>query len=286
MNKALVIGANGQLGSDLMKSFSTKYDVIGVTHSEIEVADINSVKKIIEDIKPFVVLNTAAYHNVPTCEINPEKSYAVNAFGALNVAKVAESLSAINIYYSTDYIFDGYKLNPYFESDLPNPLNIYGNSKLAGEFNTLNYSSKSYVLRISGIYGKVVCRAKGKNFVTTMLNLSKNKDILKVVDDEILTPTSTQEIADKTVELLSSDNFGLYHFTAEGACSWYDFAVKIFDVLGIKISVERAKSADFDNSVKRPLYSVLENRKYNEMSLSKFSEWDFALEMFLKENYL
>jgi len=265
---------------------SENFHVELANHTDINIENVDSVSNLLNDIRPDVIFNTAAYHNVPICEENPELSFAVNALGALNVARVAENLNSINVYFSTDYVFDGKKQAPYEESDLPNPLNVYASSKLLGEYYSLNYCSKSYVLRISGIYGSTVCRAKGNNFITTMIKLSSEKDRIKVVTDEILTPTPTMLISEKTVEIIKNYRSGLYHLTCEGHCSWYEFAKKIFETLNINIRVEKTTSNEFPSSVNRPSYSVLDNTNYNNVSSYKLPKWDVALLDFLKKNYL
>lgn len=284
--KVAIIGANGQLGSDLCEVFSRFHDVIPLTHADIEITDIEMTLDVLKRIKPDIILNTAAYHNVPKCEQNPELSFKVNSLGALNVAKIADELKVINVYYSTDYVFDGVKKSPYIEDDRPNPLNVYGSTKLLGEYYTLNYSTKSYVIRISGIYGKTPCRAKGGNFITTMVKLAKERPEVKVVNDEILTPTPTRVIAEKTVELIETDAFGLYHLTCEGECSWYEFAKVIFETLDIKTPLYPVSAKDFPSSVKRPSYSVLENLNFKKLNLSEMPFWKDALIEFLKMNYL
>ena len=286
MNVA-VIGANGQLGSDLVEVFSAEnYDVFSLDHTDIKVEDINSVKTVLCSIKPHIVLNTAAFHETARCEKEPETAFGVNSIGPLNVSRIANDIGAISVFYSTDYVFDGNKRKPYVETDIPNPLNVYANSKLSGEISSLNYSDKSYVLRVSGIYGKVPCRAKGGNFVTTMIRLTSERDEVKVVTDEILTPTATSVIGEKTLELIKTDSFGLYHFTQSGACSWYEFAQALFETLKIKTSLLPTTSEDFPSPVKRPFYSVLENARLKEANISEFPHWKDSLITFLEQNYL
>lgn len=285
--RVAIIGANGQLGSDLVEIFKKSSDnvVFSLTRDDCNVEDFDKVNSVLKDINPDIILNTAAYHVVPDCEKNPLKAFSVNSVGAFNVARVADDLNAINVYYSTDYVFDGKKRKPYVESDLPNPLNIYGVSKLSGEYFTLNYCRKPYVLRISGIYGKVPCRAKGGNFITKILKLSKEKDLIKVVNDEYLTPTPTSEIAEHTRCLIETGEYGLYHFTSEGECSWFEFTKVIFEILDVKVKLIPVSSEEFSSPVKRPKYSVLENNRYNRLGLRKFKNWKESLIEFLKERY-
>lgn len=282
----VVIGSNGQLGSDLIESWSRSgFDVSGVTHSDIRVEDVDSVRSVLQSLRPGLVLNTAAFHNVPKCEEQPEVSFAVNGKGSLNVAKSCEDLGAAYAYFSTDYVFDGQKRAPYTETDVPNPLNVYAATKLIGEYSALNYCRRGFVFRISGIYGRVPSRAKGGNFVTTMVRLAKEKPEVRVVTDEILTPTPTADIAAASVRLLEEGEPGLYHVTSEGECSWFEFAQVIFETLRLTTPLRAATVADFPSPVKRPQYSVLENARMKRIGVPTLPHWREALVSFLKSTY-
>ena len=281
-----VIGSNGQLGSDLVACWSgTGFEVRGLTHAEIRVEEVDSVRAALTSMKPGLVLNTAAFHNVPQCEGDPDRSFAVNAKGSLNIARVCEELSAQYVYYSTDYVFDGMKRKPYTESDLPNPLNVYAVTKLAGEYGALNYCRRGYVFRVSGIYGAVPCRAKGGNFVTTMVRLAKEKPEVRVVNDEFLTPTPTLEIASASIRILEQGDPGVYHVTSEGECSWYDFARVIFETLRFSTPLHATTVAKFPSPVKRPHYSVLDNDRMKRNGIPTLPHWNESLVSFLKSNY-
>lgn len=280
--KIAIIGANGQLGSDLVAELSIGHEVVGWNHTNIEIKDIESVQEAISQAKPDIVLNTAAYHVVPAAEKDPAAAFAVNGIGALNLARVCQDNKVRLLHYSTDYVFDGQKRQPYTESDLPNPLNVYANTKLSGEHFVLSNCDQSYVVRVSGIYGKVPCRAKGGNFVTTMLKLAKEKPEVRVVNDERLTPTPTLEIARATAKLIASDAFGLYHMTSEGEVSWYEFARTIWETLGLETPLYPASVNDFPLTVKRPFYSVLENRNLKQNGIAELPDWRESLGEFLK----
>jgi dTDP-4-dehydrorhamnose reductase len=280
--KVAIIGSNGQLGTDLTEVLSQEHDVMGLTHSDVEIAEISNVKKVISSLKPEIVLNTAAYNLVAQADKEPAAAFQINATGPLNLAKVCDDLGIRLVHYSTDYVFDGKKQQPYTETDCPNPLNVYGGSKLAGEYFALNYSQKSYVVRVSGIYGKVPSRGKGENFITAMIKLSREKPEVRVVDDEILTPTPTYHIATNTAALIKTDAFGLYHMTCEGECSWYEFAKEIWETLQIKTPLHRISVKDSPAMVKRPSYSVLENGNLNKLGINAMPAWKEALLEFLK----
>ncbi len=284
--KIAIIGSNGQLGSDLLQQFAARgSEVTPLSHKDILVEDYSSVSNVIHSLRPDVVLNTAAFHVVPQCEVDPIRSFQVNSLGSLHVAKACSEVNAVSVYYSTDYVFDGKKRRPYVEPDTPNPLNTYAATKLLGEHYTLNYSSNGVVLRISGIYGRVPCRAKGGNFVTSMIKAAKDKPVVKVVQDEILTPTPTAEIARKTYELIRRQARGLFHLTCEGECSWYEFAKAIFENLHIKTPLEACSVQDFPVTVKRPFYSVLENQRIKDLGLTDMPHWRTALDEFLGKEY-
>lgn len=281
--KIAVIGANGQLGCDVVAAFTDSGDTVrALTHADIETADLDSVSRAFAEIQPQVIVNTSAMHNVDHCEREPEKAFAVNALGAKNLAEAARNLSAVLMHVSTDYVFDGGKGSPYVEEDNPRPLNAYGISKLAGEHFIRTTTEKHFVIRTSALYGKSPCRAKGGlNFIELMLKLAKEREELRVVDSEVVTPTSTAELAQQIVELSRSDCYGLYHATAEGRCSWYEFAREIFALTGTSVRLNVAAPGEFPAKVARPSYSVLENRALKDRGLNAFKPWQDGLQKYL-----
>ena len=281
--KIAVIGANGQLGSDLVAAFSANGDAVcELTHSGIEISDLHSVSQALEGIRPEVIVNTAAMHHVENCEREPEKAFAVNALGPRNLAMVARDLGAALMHVSTDYVFDGSKGSPYIEEDNPLPLSAYGVTKLAGEHFVRATTPRHFVIRTSGLYGKSPCRAKGGlNFIELMLKLAKERGEVSVVDDEVVTPTSTAELAQQMVQLSHSDCYGLYHATAEGSCSWHEFAREIFAITDTPVRLKVAAPGAFPSKVARPKYSVLENRGLKSRGLNSFKPWQDALHKYL-----
>lgn len=281
--KVAVVGANGQLGRDVVESFANNGDQVhGVTHAEIELSELDSVGRCLRAILPDLVVNTAAMHHVENCEQQPARAYAVNAAGARNLAMVTGDLGATLIHISTDYVFDGEKGVPYVEDDLPLPLNVYGNSKLAGEYFVRTLNPRHFVLRTSALYGKNPCRAKGGlNFVDLMLKLARERGRVRVVDSEFVTPTATAELASQLIALSRTDAYGLYHATAEGSCSWYEFAREIFSLAGIHVQLEVASPLEFPAKVPRPRYSVLENAELKRRGLSVFQPWQAGLRTYL-----
>jgi dTDP-4-dehydrorhamnose reductase len=277
--KIAVIGADGQLGTDVVKAFTANGDeVVSLTHADIELSDAGSVSERLGAVRPNVIVNTAAMHHVDKCEQDPARAFAVNGLGAKNLALASKELGATLMHISTDYVFDGEKAAPYVETDAPRPLNAYGNSKLSGEYFVRGTAPQHFVLRTSAIYGKSPCRAKGGlNFIELMLKLARERGEVKVVDDEIVSPTSTRDIARQTVALSRSNAYGLYHATAESSCSWYAFAKEIFEMNGTKVNLMKAGPNEFPIKVPRPKYSVLENAGLKKQGLNVFRTWQEGL---------
>jgi len=281
-----VIGGNGQLGTDLVRVFRENDDyVFPLTHADIEICAFESVKTCLQEKNPAVVINTAAMHHVDKCEQEPAAAYAANAIGVRNIALVTREIGATLIHISTDYVFDGKKSTPYSEEDVPLPLNVYGNSKLAGEYYVRTINPKHFVLRTSALYGKHGCRGKGgRNFVDLMLELARTRGWVRVVNDEFVSPTPTYDLARQIVPLSRCDSYGLYHATSESSCSWYEFAREIFSAAGLQVKLEIADSSEFPAKVPRPAYSVLENRGLKKIGLNKLISWQEGLETYLSEN--
>jgi dTDP-4-dehydrorhamnose reductase len=281
--KVLLIGANGQLGSDLLRVFRAAGDeVIPATHADVDVCSDERVTEIITRVMPDVVLNTAAFHKVEECERNPALAFQVNGVGPMNLARACARSGAILVHFSTDYVFDGRKNAPYEETDLPSPVNAYGVSKVAGEhlisFNTDRY----FVLRTCGLYGVAGSSGKGGNFVENMLKKAMAGESIRVVDDQILTPTYTVDLAEVTRNLVLTGNFGLYHLSSEGRCSWYEFTRNILECAGVDANLTAVKTSDFPSPVKRPSYSVLSKSKLRGLGLS-IPPWQDALSRYLND---
>ena len=281
--KVAVLGSNGQLGSDVVDAFVRNGDdVATLTHDDLELTSASSVDDALSAASAEFIVNTAAMHHVEKCEADPSTAFAINAIGAKNVAEWAKRAGVTVAYVSTDYVFDGSKSSPYVESDVASPLNAYGITKLAGEHYTSATCSKHFILRVSAIYGLRPCRAKGGlNFVELMLKLSRERDKLRVVDDEFVSPTLTVEIAEQLVALSRSTEHGLFHGTAEGSCSWYEFAREIFRITGTTVRLEKADPGEFPAKVQRPKYSVLENRALKAAQLNVFTDWREGLKRYL-----
>lgn len=283
--RVAVLGANGQLGSDICAAFATNgAEVLPLTHAEVEIASEKSVRSVLGELSPGLVVNTAAMHHVERCEADPAAAFAVNATGACHLSRYAAQSRCALLHISTDYVFDGARRDPYTEDDPPMPLNVYGISKLAGELFVRTNAPRHFVLRVSGLYGRNPCRAKGGlNFVERMLKLAAERPEIRVVDDEFLTPTSTAEVARQVVVLAATSHYGLYHATAEGSCSWLEFAREIFRIAGGTANLEPARPGEFPVKVPRPKYSVLENRALKVLGLNVFRDWRLGLREYLAE---
>jgi dTDP-4-dehydrorhamnose reductase len=282
--KVAVVGASGQLGCDVVSTFAgSGHQVSALTHGQIEIADVDSVVNTLRTLRPDLVVNTAAMHHVENCEMQPEKAYMINALGARNLALAVRDMGSVLIHVSTDYVFDGAKGRPYEEGDSPRPLSVYGNSKLAGEYFVSTTLDKYFVVRTSAIYGMNPCRAKGMNFIDLMLKLARERGEVHVVEDEVVTPTSTAELARQLLVLSNSDCFGLYHATAEGSCSWFEFAQTIFSLTNTTVKLKPAAAGEFPAKVPRPKYSVLENQVLKSRELNIFSPWQDGLRQYLQQ---
>ena len=281
--RVAVLGANGQLGHDVAAAFdSNGHSVIALVHNDLEISSPDSVVATLSAARPDLVINCAAFANVDGCEADPVRAFVVNAIGVRNVAQATDSHGIKLIHISTDYVFDGKKNVPYIEEDIPAPLNVYGNTKLSGELFVRSINPRHFVVRVSAIYGLNPCRAKGGlNFVELMLKLSREREEIRVVDDEFVSPTPTVDVARQLVVLAGTSEYGLYHATAEGGCSWYEFARSIFDLTGAKVRLERARPGEFPAKVPRPKYSVLENDALKRKTLNVFDPWQTGLRNYL-----
>ena len=280
--RVLVIGASGQLGTDLVKVMDD-WDLVPMTHADLDICDFVYARKVLEEKKPNIVINTAAFNRVDDCEEEVSKAFWVNAFAVRNLAKICADLDCVLVHISTNYVFDGRKGEPYAEDAPPNPLSVYGTSKLVGEYFVRNICPRHFVIRTSGLYGVAGSRAKGGNFVETMIRLAEEGRPIRVVNDQVLTPTYTRDLAEKIEELIQTEVYGLYHITNSGECSWYEFAAKIFELLDLNPDLGPTTTAEYGAQARRPAYAVLARNKLKELELNDLRPWQEALEAYLKE---
>jgi dTDP-4-dehydrorhamnose reductase len=281
--KILVTGAGGQLGTDLCEVLRDS-ELIPLTHKDIEISDMSSVKQAFNKYKPGIIINTAAYVRVDDCEDEKEKAFQVNYLGARNVAVVAQELGARLVHISTDYVFGGEaepRTTPYTEFDTPVPLSIYGRSKLAGENLVRHFCLRHFIVRASGLFGVAGSSGKGGNFIETMLRLAKERNELKVVNDQVFSPTYTRDLAQKIAQLMDTEYYGIFHITNSGACSWYEFTTEILKLAGIKTPVVPITSDQYPQKARRPRYSVLDNYHLRLLGMDDMRPWQEALKDYL-----
>lgn len=251
--RILMTGARGQIGSQIRKMLPDDWELIATDSKTLDITNADSVENMLSVFQPDVVMNTAGYTNIDAAENDLEKAFAINAQGVLNLARSANQHGVKMLHLSTDYVFDGTKYTPYTESNYPNPLNIYGKSKLAGEVAALSINPKTLIVRTSGVFSAV-----GNNFLTTVLNNAKQGKAFGVVDEQICCPTYAADLAAALITLVRDypQMRGLYHFTGGTALSWYDFAKKIVTAAGLDTAlVEKINSTS--QAITRPKYSVL-----------------------------
>jgi dTDP-4-dehydrorhamnose reductase len=276
----LLIGANGQLGSELRHAFKD-HDLVPLVRADMEFTDPAQVRNALRKYRPGLILNTAAYHRVDECEEHPERAFAVNAIAVRDLAIACRAFGAALVHFSTDYVFDGRQPRPYRETDPPGPLSVYATSKLAGEYFVRATLERYFVIRTCGLYGLAGSSGKGGNFAETMLRLAREGREIRVVGDQVLTPTSAKELARKVRQVVETDAYGLYHITNSGECSWYQFAAAIFELLGIQPGLSQTTSTAYGARATRPAYSVLENANLRSLGLDHLSYWRDALKEYL-----
>lgn len=276
MVRLLVCGAAGMLGRDVVRAARLAgHDAIACDSATLDVTDPGALNAAARNASPEAIVNCAAYTDVDGAEADPEGAMRVNAGGARNVAAAAALVDASVLYVSTDYVFDGSKGSPYVESDEPGPLGSYGASKLAGEVETAAVNPRHHVVRTSWLFG-----TGGRNFVETMLELGSRRGEASVVSDQVGCPTYTAHLAEGTVRLLGSDSYGLHHVSAAGHCSWYDFAVAIFDRAGVSCTVHPTTTDATGRPAARPAYSVLATERDDAVHLP---DWRDGLDAYLEE---
>lgn len=276
--KVAIFGSGGQLGRALAAALATTHDVVAVDHDRADIRHASAVADVVQAAKPDWVVNSAAMTHVDRCENNPLAAFEINALGARNVARACAAAGVRLLHVSTDYVFDGEKTSPYVEDDTARPINAYGVSKLAGEYFVRADCPAHAIVRTSGLYGWHVCRGKGSNFAETILARARQGQALRVVSDERLTPTFTEDLARQLRTLIERGvPNGVYHATNAGACSWFDFANELLRLAGVTASIQPIAAKEWKSPTRRPSNSVLENRALSKLGLDAMPDWRDAL---------
>ncbi len=288
--KILITGAKGQLGNeiiDIINSGSAEIGsiseniknskIIALDINELDITKLDDVRNIIGKYNPDVVINCAAATNVDNCESNEDVAFKINALGPRNLAIISEEIGAKLVQVSTDYVFSGERNSPLKEYELTAPTSVYGKTKLLGEKYVSEFSSKYFIVRTAWLYGYI-----GHNFVYTMMRVGKEKESINVVNDQRGNPTHANDLAYHILKLIETDEYGVYHCTGKGECTWYDFAKKIMELNKLNCKVNPCTSNEYKTPAKRPAYSSLDNMMLRNTVGDEMREWDEALRSFVK----
>lgn len=278
MKPLIITGCNGQLGRALNKQLASQseYELINTDVAELDITNIDQCLELVCSIKPYAVINCAAHTGVDACETDRDNAYRINAIGPRNLSIAAAKMDAKMIHISTDYVFDGFGDKPLIEFDRTNPQGMYGITKLAGENFVKDFAPNYFIIRSAWLYGE------GKNFVKTMLRLSESNEEVRIVGDQFGTPTSADELAKAICRLLPTENYGIFHGTCEGSCSWAEFAKEIFRLAGKNTKVKEITTEEFGAPAPRPAYSVLENYMFKLTTDITFADWHDAIAEYMK----
>ncbi len=278
--KVLVTGIGGQLGHDVVRELEQRgQDVVGVGREEMDITDAEKVGEVIRACAPDAVIHCSAYTAVDRAEDEADQCRKVNVDGAKNIAEVCAELDCKMIYISTDFVFSGEGERPWETDDAAGPISVYGRTKYEGETEVKSRLDKFFIVRISWVFGK-----NGNNFVKTMLRIGKENGAVKVVDDQIGSPTYTRDMAVLLADMVQTEKYGVYHASNEGFCSWYEFAKEIFRLAGMdEVSVTPITSDQFPAKAKRPFNSRMSKEKLIKEGFNKLPSWQDALKRYLQE---
>jgi dTDP-4-dehydrorhamnose reductase len=279
-----VIGSNGQIGSEVVRAArAAGLDVLELRHADCDVTDMASVQRALSPLREGdAVVDTAAFHRTDECEDHADRALSVNALGAYRVGTVARARRAVTVYLSSDFVFDGTKSTPYLESDAPNPINVYGASKVAGEALVCAADPQALVIRVSAVFGPAGSSGKGGNFVESMVAKARSHIAPDVVDDIVMAPTSAIDAAGLLVELVRRHApGGIYHLANAGSCSWAQFTDAIFELIGSDLRARPTKASSLNGKARRPAYSVLASERLAALGLQT-RDWRVALGEYLR----
>jgi len=279
--RVLILGASGQLGSELVRAFAD-CETFAPAHGHLDLARPADIRAALAQMRPSLVINTAAFHQVDACEADPERAFAINTLAVDALAAASVAAGAVFAHVSTDYVFDGRKGAAYLETDTPKPLNVYGVSKLAGELLAAVHGPRWFVFRTSGLYGSSGVSNKGPVFVERMLRGAENGDPLRVVGDVVFSPSYAPHVAKTLRAVLATERFGLYHVTDSGSCSWWEFAVEAIRLRGLEPRVEAVASAHAPGAARRPAYSALDHGALRAGRFPAMPSWQEGLHAYLQ----
>ncbi len=285
--KILLIGSTGQLGSDLIRN-NPGNCIIAPSRSELDLTNREAITAAVRDTHADWVLNTAAFHNVPLCEEQPEKAFRVNCVAVRDIAKACTAHNARLVTISTDYVFDGKKRTPYTEDDCAAPLQIYGMTKLAGELAALAAApDHAIIVRTCGLYGQSGAGSKGGNFVDKRIKEGQPGVALEMSSEQTVCPTSTHDLSCAIFKLIAAPglNSGIYHLVSEGECTWFEFTKTIYEYLGVEVNLRPVDRGGRSGDLRRPLYSVLANTRARQLGIT-LPRWQDALKNYMKTKYL
>ena len=278
--KVLVTGVKGQLGYDVVKDLKKRgHEPIGVDREEMDLMNNDAIREFIMNTRPEAIIHCAAYTAVDKAEEEVEVCYQVNAEATKVIAECAKELDITLIYISTDYVFDGTKEGEYVETDVPNPINVYGASKLLGEQYVQHLLEKYYIVRISWVFGE-----NGNNFIKTMHRLGLERDELNIIHDQIGSPTYTADLAPLLVDMMETNNYGIYHATNEGTCSWFEFANEIFKQSNIEVKTNPITTDQYPTAAKRPMNSRMSKKKLLNNGFFLLPSWKKSVDKYIKGN--
>ncbi|SFC30868.1 dTDP-4-dehydrorhamnose reductase [Bacillus sp. 491mf] len=277
--RIMITGANGQLGKQIVEDFCSElYEIYPFDKKSLNITDMSQVEHVMKTIKPHIIIHCAAYTKVDQAEEEQDLAYVTNAIGTRNVTVMAQNLGAKLIYISTDYVFSGSRIEGYHELHIPEPVNVYGLSKYAGEEFVKSFHDQYFIIRTSWLYGK-----NGNNFVKTMLRISEEKEHIAIVSDQIGSPTYVKDLVHVIKKLMNTSLYGIYHVSNSGSCSWYEFAKQIFSYANKKVNVVPISTEEFGAKAPRPKYSILQHKMLKLNGFSQMPTWEEGLEGFFSE---
>jgi dTDP-4-dehydrorhamnose reductase len=281
--RSAVLGAAGQLGRDLCPRLGG--EVVPLTRSQVDVSKPDTSSAVLHELRPDVVVNCAAYNFVDRAETEPEAAFAVNSWGVRSLAGACRDLGCVLVHFSSDYVFglEEFRCLPYGEAEAPGPVSVYGLSKLAGEYLVRSLCPRHFVIRTCGLYGIWGSGGKGGNFIETMLRLAAQGKPIRVVNDQVCTPSYTVDVAAAAAALLQTNRFGLYHITNAGSCTWHELARTVFQSAGVRADLTPITSKEYGAAARRPDFSVLSTEKYGALGLPPLRSWQAAVEAYLRE---